>query len=111
MKIAIATDGTEVSAHFGRCQAYLVAEVRDGEVVSREVVPNPGHEPGRLPHLMQDLGVKCLIAGGRGPRARQMLADFNIEAITGAYGDLEQILARYAAGELEDMGNTCEHGG
>ncbi len=44
MKIAIITDdGKTVSQHFGRARFYLVAEIVDGLVVSRETREKIGH--------------------------------------------------------------------
>lgn len=67
-KVAIAADGNQVSAHFGRCESYVVATVEDGRVASQTKVPNPKHESGRLPALMQELGVACAIVGSIGAR-------------------------------------------
>ena len=33
MTIAIATDGQYVSTHFGRCQAYTLVDIENGEIV------------------------------------------------------------------------------
>lgn len=108
-KIAIATDGNQVSAHFGRCESYVVATVEDGRIASQTRVPNPGHEPGRLPRLMQELGVACLITGGIGPRAVEMLAESGIEVLAGVSGSLDDVLNDFAAGRLIRSENPCEH--
>ncbi len=109
MKIAVATDGTQVSAHAGRCEQYLVALVEGKRLVSRSTVPNPGHEPGRFPRLMRDLGVERLLVGGIGPRAAELLAGLGIDVVLVGTGDAEYTLRRYVAGELEGARNLCEH--
>jgi predicted Fe-Mo cluster-binding NifX family protein len=109
MKIAVAVDGVEVSQHFGHCQSYMVATVEDGKIVSREDVPNPGHEPGRLPMLMHELGVNCLLVGGIGPRAVDMLSGFGIEVVSGVSGKIDDVLSQYLAGELKGAENPCDH--
>ncbi|MBC7289025.1 MAG: NifB/NifX family molybdenum-iron cluster-binding protein [Armatimonadetes bacterium] len=108
-KVAIATDGDRVSAHFGRCEGYVVAEVEDGQVVSRRRMANPGHERGRLPKLMEELGVDCLITGGIGPRAVEMLARSGIHVLAGVSGSVDQVLADFVAGRLKGSENACEH--
>lgn len=109
MKIAIATDGNAVAPHFGRCEGYTIVEVEDGAEISRETRANPGHEPGALPKLMQELGVHCVICGGAGPRAVGLLAQHGIELIVGVSGPVDDAIARFAAGELEAGDSACEH--
>ena len=49
MRIAISTDGENVSPHFGRCPTFTIADIEQGNVVSKQEVPNPGHQPGVNP--------------------------------------------------------------
>jgi len=72
MRIAISTDGEQVSAHFGRCPAFTILDIDDGRVVGKEVIENPGHQPGFIPQFLHDKGVNCIIAGGMGPRAAEI---------------------------------------
>ena len=46
MKIAIATDNNMVSAHFGHCPEFTIYDVVGKKVNGKEVVENPGHQPG-----------------------------------------------------------------
>jgi predicted Fe-Mo cluster-binding NifX family protein len=109
MKIAVAADGPQVSAHFGHCDSYVVAEIENGRVASLASLPNPGHEPGRLPRLMRELGVACVVVGGIGPRAVDMLGGLGIEVVAGVSGDIQAVLSQFAAGELEGAANACDH--
>lgn len=110
MKIAISTDGGSVSAHFGRCPSYTIAEIRDGKIVGKEEIPNPGHEPGFLPGYLAQRGVQAIIAGGMGPRAQSLFADKGIEVIVGVAGPVDEVLDRYLQGTLERGEDQCEHG-
>jgi predicted Fe-Mo cluster-binding NifX family protein len=109
MKIAIACDGTDVSPHFGRCERYLMAEVNGTDIKLLDWLGNPGHEPGALPRLMAEQGVKVVVAGGAGPRAQQLLAASGIELITGVTGDSLEALQAYAQGTLEPGDSACDH--
>jgi len=109
VKVAIATDGGHVAQHFGRCPEYTFFEVEDGEVKSRMVVPNPGHQPGFLPGYLARLGVSCIIAGGMGPRAQALFADNNIETVTGVTGRVDDVIDDYAGGTLSGGESLCEH--
>lgn len=110
MKIAVATDGPVVAAHFGRCPEYTIATVNDGKVVDKVVIPNPGHEPGLLPGYLARLGVSCIIAGGMGPRAQGLFTENNIETITGVSGYVNEVVDSFLAGSLEAGESLCEHG-
>jgi predicted Fe-Mo cluster-binding NifX family protein len=109
MKIAVSTDSGQVSAHFGRCPEYTIFEVEDNKVINKEVIPNPGHEPGFLPGYLSEKGVSCIIAGGMGPRAQQLFAQNNIKAVIGAYGDVDSVVEQYLGGTIELGEDACEH--
>jgi len=66
MKIAVASDNGLVAGHFGHCENFNVFHVEGEQVVSHEVIANPGHKPGFLPNFLNDLGVNVIIAGGMG---------------------------------------------
>lgn len=110
MKIAISTDGGSVSAHFGRCPSYTIAEIVDGRIVAKEEIPNPGHEPGFLPGYLAERGVEAIIAGGMGPRAQGLFAERGIETVIGVAGPVDEVLERYLQGSLERGRDLCDHG-
>ncbi len=109
MRIAIAVNGAEVAAHFGRCEGYVVADIDDGKVGAQERIENPGHEPGRLPAMLHDLGVECIVAGGMGPRAIALFESYSIDQVTGVQGTVEETLARLTDGSLEAGESACHH--
>jgi predicted Fe-Mo cluster-binding NifX family protein len=52
MKIAAVTDdGVLISPHFGRATQYLVLTVEDGQIVTRETRPKPGHREFAREHV------------------------------------------------------------
>ena len=109
MKVAISTDQGDVSAHFGRCQSYTIIEVKEGKVLSREEIPNPGHQPGFLPEYLSEKGVNCIIAGGMGPRAQGLFAQKSIETIIGVQGSIDEIIEKFIKQELEAGDDLCGH--
>lgn len=110
MKVAVATDNGMVSAHFGRCSEYTLAEVAGEQVTGTEVIANPGHEPGFLPAYLAERGVEVVICGGAGPRAQALFAEQNIEICMGISGPVAAVLEQYAAGNLTAGNSTCDHG-
>ncbi len=59
MKIAVAADNNQVAQHFGHCEGFAVFTAEGGAVTGEEFIPNPGHRPGFLPHLLHELGSEC----------------------------------------------------
>jgi len=110
MKIAVATEGSTVAPHFGRCPEYTLYNVKDGSVADKTIIPNPGHEPGFLPEYLSKLGVSCIIAGGMGMRAQNLFAGKNIQTVVGATGLVDDVAKAFAAGTLEGGESLCEHG-
>lgn len=114
MKIAIASDGTMVSGHFGHCEGFTLYEGENAEVKNKEFVPNPGHKPGYLPVFLKERNVDVIIAGGMGETAQVLFREKGIEVVVGAQGSADQIVKKYLAGELKSSGSVCtkhEHEG
>ena len=63
MRVAISTDGDIVSSHFGRCPLFTIINIEGGRVTKREVIDNPGHQPGFIPQFLHQRGVECIVAG------------------------------------------------
>jgi predicted Fe-Mo cluster-binding NifX family protein len=108
-RVAVATDGTSVAQHFGRCESYTLCDVVDGKILRTQVVASPGHEPGRLPAMLQGYEVDCVVAGGMGPRASGLFAAAGIATIGGVQGPVADVLAGFAGGSLTAGESLCEH--
>ncbi|MEW6374507.1 MAG: NifB/NifX family molybdenum-iron cluster-binding protein [Thermodesulfobacteriota bacterium] len=108
MKIAISTDRGYVSAHFGRCSSYTIVEIKEGKILSREEILNPGHQPGFLPQYLAERGVNCTITGGIGSRAQNLFAQ-KIEAIIGIQGNVDEVIQKFINEQLEPGEDLCEH--
>jgi len=111
MKIAVSTDYGNVSAHFGRCASYTIYDINENNILAKEEIPNPGHEPGFLPQFLSEKGVQCIIAGGMGPRAQELFAQKNIETVIGIQGAVDDVIQNYLDQELVAGTDLCDHGG
>ncbi len=110
IKIAVASGGNDVTEHFGHCEAFLVFDTEDSQIVARQTVANPGHRPGYLPNFLADQGVNVIISGGMGGSAVDLFNGRGVEVITGATGDAESVVKAYLRGELKSTGSIChEH--
>ena len=110
MKVAISTDGVHVSAHFGRCPTFTIVDIKDGKVIKRESVDNPGHEPGFIPEFLHKRGVNCIIAGGMGARADGFFREFGIQAIVGVSGTVDGVIDQLVSGKLKGGESLCKPG-
>jgi predicted Fe-Mo cluster-binding NifX family protein len=103
--------GGQISQHFGRCPYYLIVEVEGLEIVKTETVNNPyynSHSPGMVPKFINEQGANVMIAGGMGPRAIDMFTSLGIEAVSGATGNVGNILQAYLRGEISGV-EACQH--
>lgn len=107
MRIAIASEHGFVSAHFGRCPEYVIADIDAGKVVKREMAPNPGHGHGVIPHFLSQRGVNCIIAGGMGPSAAQLCQKYGITPILGVQGSIDEVIDQYLQGNLKGSDGIC----
>ncbi len=101
MKIAISTDGDEVSPHFGRCPQFTIIEIKNNELVDKKTIENPGHHPNYLPRYLGKIGVSCVVAGGMGMRAKANFNREGVETILGVEGKIEEIIDKIISGSLE----------
>lgn len=110
MKVAISTDGNMVSAHFGRCPSYTIVEIDAKKVVKRDLVQNPGHQPGFIPEFLHEKGVGCIVAGGMGRRASELFEGMGIEAVVGISGRVDDVITSILDGTLEGGESLCSPG-
>jgi predicted Fe-Mo cluster-binding NifX family protein len=110
MRVAISTDGDFVSAHFGRCPSFTLADIEEGEMKKKEVIENPGHQPGFIPQFLRQRGVECIVAGGMGMRAQGFFAEAGIQTILGASGRIDEVIEKLQKGTLESGESMCKPG-
>ncbi len=110
MKIAVTYAGGEIFQHFGHTQQFKVYQVEKGTVTGSKVVDTHGSGHGALAGVLKDLGADVLICGGIGGGAQMALAEAGIQLYGGAYGDADQAVADYLAGNLSYNPNVrCDH--
>jgi predicted Fe-Mo cluster-binding NifX family protein len=110
MRIAISTDGSQVSAHFGRCPSFTIVEIEGSEIKNRVVINNPGHHPGFIPEFLHKKGVDYIIAGGMGGKAMGFFNQYGIRTIVGISGTIEETLEKLKSGTLKGGESLCKPG-
>ena len=112
MRYAIPVTSGMVSTHFGHCEHFALVDVDEQrkQIISKELVPSPGHQPGLLPQWLADEGVSVVIASGMGSRAQSLFQQNRIEVIIGALeADPEKVVLNYLDGILATGDNICDH--
>ena len=112
MKYAVPVSGGLVSAHFGHCEQFAIMDVDEDkkQILKKELVSSPAHEPGLLPQWLAEKGVSLVIAGGMGSRAQGLFQQNRIGVITGVMeSDPEKAVLSYLNGILTAGDNTCDH--
>ena len=126
MKIAFITnDGNTISQHFGRASHYLVLNVKEGQVIEREMRDKLGHtqfaKDDHHPNHTQGSGMDSashkkhqqmaetisdcdvIICGGMGRGAYQSMQAFGIRPIVTDHTDIDQALQDFFEGNLKDL--------
>jgi len=119
MKIAIASDGTAIAPHFGRCACFLVFHVENGRIIEHEMRPNAytahalgkcnhehDHTHGPIIHALKDCDF--VLCRGMGWRAAEELQQNGIKvAIVHEQMTPEEAVKRHLAGKLKTDGDFC----
>lgn len=126
MKIAAITeDGKTISQHFGRAPYYLVLNIEEGKIVSREMRDKMGHNQfSTQPHAEEPHGAghgmdsasndkhvsmaeaiadcKALLCGGMGIGAYESMRRLNIEPVVTDLRDIDAAAKAFIDGKLID---------
>ena len=112
MKYAVPVSGGVMCSHFGHCEQFALIDVDEKrkEIIKKELVTAPEHEPGLFPKWLAEKGVARVIAGGMGTRAQGLFQENGIQVIVGALeGDPEKAVLNHLSGSLATGGNVCDH--
>jgi len=112
MRYAVPVSGGVVSAHFGHCEQFALIDVDEAkkQILKKELVNSPGHEPGLLPQWLAEKGVSLVIAGGMGSRAQSLFQQNRIGVIVGTMeSDPEKAVLSHLNGVLATGANICDH--
>ena len=100
MRIAIATDQDFVASGFGCCPACTIMDIEEGNIRETFIIPNPGSKHEYWAELFCRNSIKHLIVGKIGLHARSVMNWWGIEVIAGIQGQIDDVVHRFARGEL-----------
>jgi predicted Fe-Mo cluster-binding NifX family protein len=106
MRIAIATDQDFVASGFGCCPACTIVDAEDGNIRETFIIPNPGSKHEYWAELFCRNAIKHLIVGKIGEHALSVMSWWGIEVIAGVQGRIDDVVQRFARGELRPESNA-----
>ena len=112
LRIAIPIAAGRLAMHFGHCEEFALIDVDPDkkEILNKEMVAAPEHQPGLLPRWLAERGAQVIIAGGMGQRALNLFSENNIKVQIGAPAEPpEAIVKSYLNGTLKTGENICDH--
>ena len=109
MKIAVPTRENMVDNHFGHCDHYTIFTIEGNQIVETSTLPSPqgcGCK-SNIASVLEQMGVKVMLAGSMGEGAKNKLESHNIRVIRGCAGDVESVVKGYLTGFVFDSGVGC----
>jgi predicted Fe-Mo cluster-binding NifX family protein len=103
MKLAIAQNMEYVHEFFGSCNSFMIVEIEDGEVKSKETIFNDTETHKLRPFYLKSLGINALVIKGLGLTAYDLLHENNIEVYTSEPILVEEALRLFLRNELKLM--------
>lgn len=112
MRIAVTYENGQIFQHFGHTSQFKVYDVRNGEIISAEVVDTNGSGHGALAGVLTALNADVLICGGIGGGAQMALAAAGIQLYGGVSGSADAAAEAFVSGKLNFNPNVqCNHHG
>lgn len=112
MRIAVASEGLDVSPHFGHCASFTCYKIECGIITECQNMPNPHQGARRLAPLLRELDVRVLITGIIEREAVEALQAADIEVAANRSGSAraaaEAYLAHTLIGEDEWHGDEAD---
>jgi predicted Fe-Mo cluster-binding NifX family protein len=96
---------SEISEIFARCPYFIIAEIKDGKIEKTEIIENKSLDQMSgagisAAQLMAEKDIRAVITGNVGPRALDVLKQFNI-SIYYYKGIAKDALGKFIEGKLK----------
>lgn len=103
MRIAVASEGLEVSNHFGCCTNFNYYKVIDNQLVDSRNLPSQGHLCGSQANFLRQIEVCILICGTISQHDIESMNKAGITVVSGAEGNALQAAESYLQGNPENL--------
>ena len=96
MRIAVASEGLDVSKHFSSCTNFNFYKVENNELVDSRNLPSQEHLCGSQANFLRQIEVRVLICGTISERDIEIMNKAGITVVTGASGRALKAADAYA---------------
>lgn len=100
MRIAVASEGLDVSAHFRHCASFTCYKIECGIIVECQNMPNPRQPAPQLVSVLRELDVNALITGTIERETAETLSAADIEVVANQTGSARDAAEAYLARTL-----------
>ncbi len=114
MKIALPSRNQVIDDHFGHCEYFTIFTFDENQQISNQETlssPNGCGCKSNIAQVLQEKGVKVMLAGNMGDGAVRVLQNAGISVVRGCSGPVVDVATEWAKGSLKDSGDSCHaHG-
>ncbi len=103
MRIAVASEGLDVSNHFGCCTNFNYYKVIDNQLVDSRNLPSHGHLCGSQATFLRQIEVRVLLCGTISQNDIESMNKAGITVVSGASGNALQAVEEYLQGNAEQL--------
>ena len=97
MRIAVASQGLDVSPHVGSCTNFNYYKVENNQLVASRNLPSSGHLCGSQANFLRQIEVKVLLCGAISPHDKEQMERAGITVISGVSGRATEAAMAYLA--------------
>lgn len=97
MRIAVASQGLDVSPHFGSCTNFNYYKVENNQLVDSRNLPGSGHLCGSQANFLRQIEVKVLLCSAISPHDKEQMERAGITVISGVSGRATEAAMAYLA--------------
>ncbi|MEG0375846.1 MAG: NifB/NifX family molybdenum-iron cluster-binding protein [Raoultibacter sp.] len=109
MRIAVASEGLDVSPYFEHCASFTIYTIDCGIIVECQNMPNPQLAASRLAQLLRDLEVGVLIVGCIEQDVAAKLQATELELVYGVMGTARAATEAFLARTLIGTDEWCDY--
>jgi len=102
----------QIDPRFGRCPYFVIvdSETMEFEAVSNIAVGSMSGAGIQAAQTVASKGARVVLTGNIGPNAFQALSAAGIKVVTGAIGNVEEVVKKYKRGELKETSSPTVRG-
>lgn len=108
MRIAVASEGLNVSPYFNAADSFMCYTVKRGVITECQNMPHPKLPLDKLIELFHDVGIDVLIVGRIEYSIANRLCRDGIEVVAGANGNAADIARAYLSKTLTGVEQVCD---